>query len=68
MLGKLRSKLLEENKGLHIRLIFANGFQMPGRLADYDENDMLIETKAYESSPVLVPHSAVSTLVPAVKK
>lgn len=68
MLGELRRKVLEENKDCNIRLIFANGFQMPCRLVDYDENDMLIETRTYESSPVLVPHSAISTFVPVAKK
>ena len=68
MLKELRRRVLEENKGQFVRLIFANGFQMRGTLLDFDDNDMLIETTLYQSGPVVVPHSILSTFVPAIKE
>ncbi|MBQ2836371.1 MAG: RNA chaperone Hfq [Clostridia bacterium] len=67
-MNEIRQNFLEKNKGSSIRLIFANGFQLRGKLLAYDETDMLIETRAYETSPVLIPHNAVSTYVPAGNK
>jgi len=63
-MNSIRKNFLEENKNRLIRLIFANGFQLRGRLVDYDEVDMLIETQAYSSGPIVIPLSAVSTFVP----
>ena len=60
----LMKNFMFENKNKFVRLIFANGFQLKGRLVEYDESYMLINTSAYDSPPVLVPYTAVTTFVP----
>ena len=65
MLGEIRKTALDKNKGCIVRLIFTNGFQMRGRLLNYDECDMVIETSTYGSEPVIVSHSAITTLIPS---
>ena len=62
---RLRDKFMTENKEKAIRLIFSNGFQLHGRLVDYDDFYMLIDTQAYNSDPVVIPYSAVSAYVPS---
>ena len=63
---KLRENFMQENKGKNITLIFANGFQMRGRLVDFDENDVLIDTRAYGSPPVTIQQASVNAFIPAL--
>ena len=64
-MSKHLTNFLFDNKGKYVRLIFANGFQLRGQLVGHDESYMLINTSTYDSPPVLVPYTAVTTFVPA---
>ena len=64
-MSRIKNEFLTANKDKTIRLIFGNGFQMRGRLIDFDEEHMIIDTGVYDSPPVVVPYSAVTTYVPA---
>ena len=64
-INKLREKFMQENKGKKITLIFSNGFQMKGKLVDYDDVDVVIDTNAYSSPAVTVQQASVNAFVPA---
>ena len=65
IMSRILKDFLATNKGKVIRLIFSNGFQMHGRLVDYDEEFMVIDTQSYDSPPVAVPYTGITTYVPA---
>lgn len=68
-MDRLREKFLKENKGKHIRLLFANGFQLKCILIDYDSEVMEVLTNVYtQTCDVLVqiPFDAITAFVPPV--
>lgn len=69
-MSKLRENFLAENKGKWIKLIFGSGYQLNGKLVDFDEEMIKISTRAYSPNAtqnVLVPFTAISTYVPSVE-
>ena len=67
-MSRLREKFMSENEGKHIRLIFSNGFQLSGKLVEWDEDDIVLDTLTYCSSPVTIPQASVNVFIPYVVK
>ena len=61
MATRLLDKFLEENKQKSIRLYTINGFQMTGKVIDYDEESIVLRCSE-KTGKSFVLRSAISTM------